>query len=441
MSEVTLSQMLNAREERVRIQQSILNKHPFPLICFTMNIAGPVKTSPLIERAFYEGLKFIDENIPNELILLRHINISNTGCEAMLSVNMKAEDLKRTCVSIEESCPLGRLFDIDIIDTNGTKLERDSLRGCIVCGLPGRECAAGRLHSVNELQKVTTKIITEYFYLYDRDKIANIATNSLVQEVRTTPKPGLVDCRNNGSHNDMDINTFIDSANALTPYFSECFAIGCNTSKLKPEETFPLLRKAGIEAEKKMYAATKGENTHKGIVYSVGIICASIGRLWSPAAPIANLDEIFSQCAKIVKNSVKADFESIDNSTAGGHLYLKHGLTGIRGEVMAGFPSVRNISLPIYKKCLDTGFDSNFAGVITLLNLIAKVKDTNLYHRGGIVGAEFAVNTVSSLLKKSETPSTDDVIALDDEFIKRNLSPGGCADLLAITYFLYSLEL
>ena len=441
MSEVTLLQMLNAREERVHIQQNIQNKHPFPLICFTMNIAGPVKTSPLIERAFYEGLKFIDENIPKELVLLRHINISDTGCEAMLSINMNAEPLKNICISIEESCALGRLFDIDILDADGTKLQRDSLRGCIVCGAPGRGCAAGRLHSVHELQKVTTKIITEYFYSYDRERVAQLATSSLIQEVRTTPKPGLVDCRNNGSHDDMNINTFIESANTLTSYFSECFAIGYNTSKLKPEETFSMLRKAGIEAEKKMYDATKGVNTHKGIIYSMGIICASIGRLWSPDVPIANLDDILSQCAKIVKKSVKADFEFIDSSTAGGQLYLKYGFTGIRGEVAKGFPSVTNISLPIYKKYFNAGLDSNFAGVITLLNLIANVKDTNLYHRGGIVGAEFAVNTVRSLIEKSTTPSTEEVIALDNEFIKRNLSPGGCADLLAITYFLHSLDL
>lgn len=71
--------------------------------------------------------------------------------------------------------------------------------------------------------------------------------------------------------------------------------------------------------------------------------------------------------------------------------------------------------------------------------LIAEVKDTNLYHRGGVEGAEFAANAARALLRENESPRLEQIEALDDAFIARNLSPGGCADLLAVTYFVSSL--
>lgn len=440
MAEVTLTQMLMAREERVHLQQRLLEAHHCPLISFSMNIAGPVKTSSLIERAFFVGLDALEEKLPAILIRERHTSISVTGCEAMFSVALDAQELKNICLSIENSSELGRLFDMDVLDVDGKKLERNTLRGCIVCGHPGRACAAGRLHSVSELQETTYRIMCKHFKHHDQNWIASLAVQSLLDEVHTTPKPGLVDCHNNGSHTDMNIQTFIASAKCLKPYFLECVSIGQDTTNLPPEETFPLLRQAGLVAEQTMYQVTSGINTHKGLIYSMGIICGSLGRLWTPEKPIANIEEILSQCTRVVKHSVDEDFSTIDTSTAGGRLYLEYGLTGIRGEVATGFSSVTTIGLPTYENALDNGLTSNDAGIIALLHLIAGVKDTNLYHRGGYEGAVFAQNAVQTLLKESSFPSTKQIEALDNMFIERNLSPGGCADLLAITYFLHSLK-
>ncbi len=440
MEEVTLQQILDSRDERAEKQQNILNQFKYPIISFTMNIAGPVKTSPLIERAFFEGISLLEEKLPESSILYRDTYIKATGCEAMFSVNANASKIKDICADIEDRLTIGRLFDMDVIDTNGSKLERKNIRGCLVCGAPGRTCAASRAHSVDELQTATKKIIEDYFFLADKERCSNLAVKSLLDEVRTTPKPGLVDCRNNGSHYDMDIHLFEKSANTLKPYFSKCFSIGKETSDLSYDETFALLRKAGISAEKAMYEATEGVNTHKGVIYSMGILCASVGRLWSPEKPFADDSDICSQSAKIAKNTIKKDFEQIDQSTAGGRLYLHYGLMGIRGEVASGFESVLKFALPCYEILKDKNFTQNDAGTITLLHLIANVKDTNLYHRGGIKGAEYAMQTARNILNSSPEPSKRQIELLDDDFIKHNLSPGGCADLLAITYFLYALN-
>jgi len=439
--EVSLLDILNARESRVRQQQSLLAEHRAPLLCFTMNIAGPVKTTPLIERGFRVGLEMLDSRLPQEKILFREIRTLPTGCEAYYVISAPALEVKSICTDIEEKHPLGRLFDMDVIDNDGAKLQRKNQRGCIVCGSAGRGCAARRVHSVEKLQAVTSDTLSQYFRSRDQERIASAAEQSLIDEVNTTPKPGLVDRRNNGSHKDMTPQHFQNSANALKPYFAECVKIGQETSHLPPHETFPFLRQAGLEAEKIMCQATSGVNTHKGAIYTLGILCGAIGRLWSAENPIASSDTILTECMNIVRAFVQADFASANGKTAGERLYLQYGIRGIRGEAAEGFPSVRNIGLPHFRQSLADGFSKNDAGVYALLQLIANVADTNLYHRGGIAGAQWAAEFVSNLLSATPYPAIAQVETLDDAFIARNLSPGGCADLLAATYFLYSLNL
>lgn len=437
--EVSLLDILDARDKRVQTQQRLLAQYGTPLLCFTMNIAGPVKVTPLIRRGFRAGLEALDRQLPAETILYRQVSTEPTGCEAMYAVSMAAAQLKALCTAIEESTPLGRLFDMDVLDTDGKKLERAGLRRCMVCGAPGRGCAAGRLHSVSQLQAVTTGILREHFALADRERIASLAVQSLLDEVDTTPKPGLVDRRNSGSHRDMNITHFTASAHALRPYFEECIRLGQDTADGLPEDTFPLLRRAGLDAEQTMYRATGGVNTHKGAIYTLGVLCGALGRLWTPEAPIPSTPDILSQCAQLVIASAPSDFAAMTGTTAGERLYLQHGLKGIRGEVAAGLPSVANISLPAYRQALEKGLSPNDAGAAALLHLIAAVEDTNLHHRGGSQGAAWAKDAANALLQSSPYPTAQQLEALDDAFIARLLSPGGCADLLAVTYFLHSL--
>ena len=441
MGEVTLIEILDAREKRASRQKELLEKYSRPLICFTMNIAGPVKVNPLIERAFCEGLEGLFDSLPKDKILKSEKKILHTGCEAFLSLDMDADEVKKICVEIEEATPLGRLFDMDVLSPDGKKLDRKIERSCIVCGKKGRTCSAGRLHSVEELQKVTRDIMHSYFEEADRKKISALATESLIDEARTTPKPGLVDSQNNGSHTDMNIITFMRSAEALAHYFYNCVKIGQETKKLSCDEVFGLLRKEGLAAEKMMYDATGGINTHKGAIYSLGVICGAIGRLWESDKPISKTDDILLECSNLVKESTKRDFEKIDSSTAGGRLYKEHGLLGIRGEVAEGFPSVRRISLPIYERAFCDGLCRNDAGVLALLHLIANVDDTSIYNRGGIEGMEYAKNSAQELLENSPYPTKEEIEELDDKFIEKNLSPGGCADLLAATYLLYKIRI
>ena len=441
MMEITLNEILDAREKRVEKQKDILNRFKCPVISFTMNIAGPVKTSPLIERSFFKGIRLLKEKLPLDSIKYESIEVKPTGCEAIFSVFEKAEEIKKTTSLIEESISLGRLFDMDVIDTDFTKLEREHPRTCLICQKEGKVCSAGRLHSVNELSEKVKKIMEDYFFICDKEFISSLAVKSLLDEVHTTPKPGLVDLKNNGSHSDMNVKTFEKSALILKPFFEECFKIGKETSLLPYDEVFPLLKQAGIIAEKNMYSVTDNVNTHKGAIYSLGLICSSIGRLWSADLPFKSAKDICKETANIVKNAVEKDFSNLKPETFGEKLYLEHGIKGIRGEALSGFESVLNISLPRYKELRDKNYSFNDAGAITLLYLITSIYDTNLYKRGGIKGAEFAKNITKELLEHSPEPSKEKIELLDKLFIERNLSPGGSADLLSLTYFLYEIEI
>ena len=519
--EITLSEILIAREERVAVQTALLGKYKAPVISFTMNMAGPVKLTALSHRAFLWGceqlrLGFVQNKFP---VLAEQTRSLPTGDEAYFAVDAPAEKVKALCVEIEESSPAGRFCDMDVIGLDGRKLERGTERPCIVCGKPGRDCASRRLHTVKELQRATKTNLGLAFLLLDRRKLSGLATHALLEEVAVTPKPGLVDRANNGAHQDMDFSSFQASAAALTSYWEACFQ-ACHSEqseesvppaasleagtdpstslrsaqddrqwRLSPAETFSYLRPLGKQAERDMLAATGGVNTHKGAIFTLGVLCGAIGRRWTAEEGFPSVDVILDEAAAMTRETLAAELPAANWHTAGEALYRQYGTRGIRGEVSDGLPAVREISLPVFKALLAQGLDRNHAAAVTLLHLIANVEDTNLLHRGGPEGAAWAKQAAAALIvpachseQREESvppaanpergtdpstplraaqddkqepymknadkrclplhkiPSLQEIAELDRQFMERNLSPGGCADLLAVTLFLERLE-
>ena len=445
MREVTVPDMLEARDARVRLQKEMLERHRLPVISFSMNIAGPVKDSPLIRRAFGEGLRLLEASGLH--IADRAEKRAFTGCEAVFAVDGGARRIKEICMDFEDLPGLGRLFDMDVIGPDGEKFDRAAMnreeRGCIVCGKPGRGCASRRLHPAQEIQAVTLARMEEYFRLRDRERVGRLASESLLGEVMATPKPGLVDQRNSGSHRDMDIATFRKSIAALESYWPECMRIGQETAQLSPEETFLRLREAGKRAEQDMLRATGGVNTHKGAVFTLGVICGAAGRLWRAEEPCRNPEMILDECARMTSRILTEEIERIrtemGRATAGQRLLLEHGITGVRGEMIAGLPSVKSAALPALKSALAGGMSENDAAVVALIHLIACTADTNMISRGGVEAARQARGQARALIETGITMEA--VQRLDDEYIRKNLSPGGCADLLAAALFLLKWEL
>ena len=449
MQEVTLADMLAARDARAAAQEAMRAAHPGAvLLSFTLNIPGPIKNSPAIERAFTFGCKAIEDILQSYPILGHEKRILFTGCESLWAVEADALTLKAACTAPEDDLPLGRLFDIDVLTPDGIKIDRSAVgkpeRGCMVCGAPGRGCASRRLHSVAQLQKAVWNLMDGHFAMQDAQAIGCAAVNALLDEVETTPKPGLVDRNGSGSHTDMDIDTFRRSAHALKDYFIRCTALGMEHREVSLEALFPRLRAAGLEAEQTMFAATGGINTHKGAIYTLGVLCGAVGFLWTAGIPVPSADALMDACAALTRTSAEADFAALRAKgipeTAGERLYLEHGLTGIRGEVADGLPAVRHHGLPAFRKALAEGHTAEEAGRYALLHLIAHTDDSTLWHRGGAEGAAYARKAAADLLNTNHFPSEDELLELDRAFTARRLSPGGSADLLAVLYFIHRLE-
>ena len=109
------------------------------------------------------------------------------------------------------------------------------------------------------------------------EDIGTKAYYALLEEVYTTPKPGLVDLYSCGAHTDMNVQTFEKSAEALRPWFIRMAAQGYLLTCTR-EDLFVEIRKTGILAEKAMFHATGNVNTHKGMIFTLGIFCAAAGR-------------------------------------------------------------------------------------------------------------------------------------------------------------------
>lgn len=440
---VALPEMLAARERRVQHQQMLLQQYDCPLLCFTMNIAGPVKNNTLIRRGFALGNKMLRGRLAAAGANCRCIEQIEgaTGCEAFYAVHIKPQALKALAVEIEESSALGRLFDMDVLTRNGQKLERTHPRRCLICGGPAQQCARSRTHTVAELWDKTQEILTQTLAETDAKDIAQYASRSLLYEVCTTPKPGLVDRDNSGSHHDMDIFTFMSSTAALWPYFEGCARVGLATATQPAAKTFAQLRQQGKQAEVDMLAATSGVNTHKGAIFSMGIVCAALGRL--PRQLWSKPEMVLEECAVMTKGLVQADFAGLTREnakTTGQKLYLEYGITGVRGQVESGLPAVLKVGLPTLERGMEQGYSLNRSGCAALLALMSAEIDTNLIARSDCVTQQYVAQEVAALLKKTPYPDETALCAWNDAFVKKNLSPGGSADLLAICYLLYFLR-
>lgn len=450
---VTVADMLDARDRRAERQKRFLETSPV-LICLTMNIPGSIKASTEIFAAFREGVRRVQSAVGARPILYEAF----TGPEAYVPLNADAEVVKREMCRIEDEEPLGRLFDLDVLTGNGEKHGRSALgfspRSCLLCGKPAFACARSRAHSVSDLSGEVSRRIDEWRRATLPERISEAAVRALIREAETTPKPGLVDRRNNGSHPDMSLEMLLRSARSLKPYFRECARAGM---KLEEADAFPTLRALGMEAEKTMLNATGGVNAHKGAIFSLGLLAASAAACLRSFE--ADAEKICARAGRMAAPHMEAHFRSLRAETAysfGDRLFLATGLRGARGEAADGFPSVLRIALP----ALDAEEMGNpaevvgssvtadgnsvmpdaeeLSGVYALLRLAVEMDDTTLIRRGGLSRAEAAKREIRALLDSGIT--REKVEMLDDRFIHENLTLGGCADLLACAYFLRAVR-
>ena len=158
---VEVADMMACREKRAAMQWDMIRRLGCPVLSFCMNIPGPVKTDPEILAAFREGRSAVCDMLERNSIkiLETHEIHEATGDELMLALGSEAGRIKTLMCEIEETNPLGRLFDLDVIGTDGMKLSRGTARTCLICGKPAQECGRARTHTADELFAAVKKLI------------------------------------------------------------------------------------------------------------------------------------------------------------------------------------------------------------------------------------------------------------------------------------------
>lgn len=283
-------------------------------------------------------------------------------------------------------------------------------------------------------------------------KFAEYAQRAILYEAVLTPKPGLVDAVNTGSHHDMDIFTFIDSSSNLFKgfYLYAKAGLECKGSE---KELFSAIRKIGIQVEKDMFKATKNINTHKGINFSMGIVLAAVGYYLRDKDIDENIilapsdtDEILNTVRVMTEGLVKRDFENIkkkEKLTHGEKLYVEKGFSGIRGEAERGFPTVEKTSLPRLREIGHSDMSMEQKLLDVLFHLMSISDDSNIVNRGGLEGLDFVKAASKEFLETGiifEDGFREKIQEMNNLFVEKNISPGGSADLLSITIFFGMLE-
>lgn len=270
-------------------------------------------------------------------------------------------------------------------------------------------------------------------------QVAETAGRAVLTELLVTPKPGLVDRRNCGAHHDMDFRTFLASANAIAPWWRRFAEKGHDTEQTAAHALLPLVRPTGVLCEQAMFQATQGINTHKGAIFSLGLLCIASGRLLAQGIALSRermCAQVANMCAGLVERELDGQREP---RTAGEHVFRRYGFSGARGEAASGFALVRELALPVYDHLRREGVRDEVALLQVLLHLLAVNADTNLLSRGGLAGLEYVRDYARRLLRDGGALAPDGeekITAFDDALIVRHLSPGGSADLLGVTWFL-----
>ncbi|MBV8100889.1 MAG: triphosphoribosyl-dephospho-CoA synthase [Verrucomicrobia bacterium] len=315
--------------------------------------------------------------------------------------------------------------------------------------------------------------------------LGTLARQALIAEAELTPKPGLVDRRGPGTHTDLSLDLMRRSAFAIEAFIRLMAFQSMN------EQPSPRLRATlaatGRAAETAMLRVTNGSNTHKGAIWTLGLLAAAaaVGRDELPlvrgrdAASQFNFGAIAiartaSQIASFdVRNesAPKADVSDIAIAASerqlvrhslgdvgtpnpkrrtpnaplshGQIVATKFGVTGARGEAINGFPDIIEVGLPVLRARRSANAPEPVARLDALVAIMSRLDDTCLLYRGGKLALQAAKQGAAAVLAAGGAgtpPGRKCLLALDRQLLELGVSPGGSADLLAGTLFLDAVE-
>lgn len=260
--------------------------------------------------------------------------------------------------------------------------------------------------------------------------LANRAKEALLDEVRLTPKPGLVDRRGSGAHQDMNLAMLEASAECLKPAFAAMALAGWG--RVPDVALRRQIGAIGREGEKIMLATTGGVNTHRGAIWSLGLLVTAFAMHKGEAG----IEETVSSAARLAKLT---DTACPPVFSKGRYASRRYKVPGAREEAQAGFPHVMQLALPQLAKSRQQGASEEAARIDALIAIMTSLPDTCVLSRGGVNALKDMQTGASAVLAYGGMGSTAGRQAydiLETGMIKVKVSPGGAADLLAATLFL-----
>jgi len=264
--------------------------------------------------------------------------------------------------------------------------------------------------------------------------IGRSAVLALYHELALAPKPGLVSFVDSGSHSDMDANTFMRSLFALRSYFPEMVHAG---GRCAP---FSVLEDMGRQAEQRMMAATGGVNTHRGAIFTLGLLSAAAGRRVVHGGHIdaeSLQTSLVEGWGATLRERVATRLRGA--SSQGQSAARAFGLRSAGEEAALGFPVLFEVTFPALRAARAAGAPADASMVQALMATIVQLDDTNLAHRGGVEGLRFAQGEARAFLQAGGVHRYGwrrHAFAMHERFVARRLSPGGSADLLGCAWWL-----
>jgi triphosphoribosyl-dephospho-CoA synthase len=338
------------------------------------------------------------------------------------------EAAKRAALALEAGHPGARLLDVDVYQPDGSQLDRAGLglppRPCLACGEPAQECIRLRRHGIPELLERVDALLGPWRAEPGPVRPAALAgtlARGALRELELTPKPGLVDAHDSGSHPDLSFAAMRTSAGLLPLFYADLLACAAE------EQLDPFVR-AGIEAERRMTQAIRS-NAHKGYIFLSGLALMAACRC---DGQVPALRREFAAGAR-------AFFARFDPGPShGAELRARLGLGGIQAEASLGLPAVFEHGWPHYREALAAGWDPRHAGCYLMAVLMQQVEDTTAVRRCGLEGLARLKRdgaALQRLLEQGREPEPW-LAALNEDYRRIRLTMGGVADCMALTFAL-----
>ncbi|MFS7196822.1 triphosphoribosyl-dephospho-CoA synthase [Rahnella inusitata] len=266
------------------------------------------------------------------------------------------------------------------------------------------------------------------------ERLADTATQALIDEARLSPKPGLVDSRSSGAHQDLNLDLMVRSAHSLTPTF---YALALHSWQRPADIALRQdIGRLGRAGEAQMMVETGGVNTHRGAIWAMGLLVSAVAMQPESLLP----QHIAQRAAKI---AALPDAFSPKKFSKGSHAVQRYQVPGAREEAQGGFPHIIDCALPQLHRSRSRGASESEAQVDALLAVMTRLTDTCVLSRGGLPALHAMHQGAQAVLAAGGMHSVagrQQLRRLERRMLADNVSPGGAADLLAATLFLDSVS-